>query len=75
MSQLGPDDFPALWAAAQATGKPQPLSAKQFDCREGRPGPTEGREEEPNTLLHLLIGIENDPTSRIIGQADGQGQN
>jgi hypothetical protein len=50
------------------------VATKPPDDGAGRAGARKGVKHEPNGLLHLLIGIENDPVLRIIDQAHWQGQ-
>src|SRR5262249_13867103 len=70
--ELSPDDLPLGRSRPRAPRKGEPLRAEGLHRRGRRAGPPEGREEEADGFLDLLVGIEDHAGVRVVAEADRQ---
>src|SRR5207249_5608574 len=70
--ELPPEDLALGRSRPRAPRKGEPLRAEGLHRRGGRAGAPEGREEEADGLLDLLVGVEDHAVVRVVAEADGQ---
>ena len=67
-----PEQFAVAGLAPEAIGEEQVVLGEVLDDRQGRARLLEQGEEQADRLLHLLVGIEDEPAGRVEDQADGR---
>ena len=71
MPQWLPEQFAIMGFAPETLGEEQAVLAEVLDDRQGGTRQLEPREQQPDGLLHLFVGIEDQSAGRVEDQADG----
>ena len=72
MGQRGPVQLSFVGPVAVPAGEAQPGGVEFFDDRVRGAGGLEGGEQVADGVLDGLVGVEDDPPGRVVGQPDGQ---
>src|SRR5438128_1594051 len=74
MPERLPEHLPAMGTRLHAVGEAQATGAEPAHGGAGRARAPKRLKEQPDSLLDLLVGIEDDLLVLAIEQADGQGE-
>src|SRR4051794_17080623 len=69
--QWSPGQLAVAAASVMAGGEAEPILGEILDHPEGGSHPLEGIEDQAQRLLHLLVGIEDEPTGGVVDQPRG----